>query len=81
MTDQQPDPAPDAADSHPVLRIVSGNPDPAEIAAVTAVLVAVAAARTERQPAPVGNAWGELALRLRRPPVAGPGAWQHSVWS
>jgi hypothetical protein len=63
-----------------VLRIVSGNPTPEEIAAVTVVLAAAANAPSAGKPAtPVGG-WADPALRLRRSIPTGPGAWRSSAW-
>lgn len=65
----------------PVLRIVSGNPDAEELAAVTALLTALAASSgTDREPASQPGGWSDLSLRLRRPIPAGPGAWRNSTW-
>lgn len=67
--------------ARPVLRIVSGNPSPAEIAAVTVVLTALAGGADEGpEPAPIGG-WSDLSLRLRRPLPPGPGAWRNSAWT
>ena len=52
-----------ADESQPDIRILSGNPDAAEIAAVTAVLTA---------------ALDELAGEARRRQSSGPSAWQRS---
>jgi hypothetical protein len=71
----------DVAPGSPALRIVSGNPTPEEIAAVTVVLTLVAApsgaARSEqiRQ----SGGWADPSLRLRRMIPAGPGAWRAAV--
>jgi hypothetical protein len=63
----------------PVLRIVSGNPTDAELAAVTAVLLSLAATdAAEGSNRPTG--WSDLSLRLRRPLPAGPDAWRNSRW-
>ena len=68
----------------PVLRIVRGNPDDAEIAALTAALAANAAAASapESQPEPL-SVWAEREAALRhpagrRPLRPGPGAWRTS---
>ncbi|MCI2420219.1 acyl-CoA carboxylase subunit epsilon [Saccharopolyspora sp. K220] len=68
----------------PVLRIVRGNPDDVEIAALTAALSGLAAAQAaeppQRQPM---SLWGDRAARLRhpagrRPLRPGPHAWRAS---
>jgi hypothetical protein len=66
-----------------VLRILTGRPDDAEVAAVSAVLVTLAAARNAPDPdqgRPVAGGWADPARRLRRPPVPAPGAWRASAW-
>ena len=63
-----------------LFRVVRGEPTDAELAALTVVLAAVAAApRPEAQPA-VRTAWNDPAARLRRPLTVGPGAWRASTW-
>jgi Acyl-CoA carboxylase epsilon subunit len=66
----------------PALSIVAGYPTPAETAAVTVVLTAVAsAAAAGTQPDPAGHrsAWSDRS-RLLRPAVSpGPGAWRASA--
>jgi hypothetical protein len=63
-----------------VLRVVRGDPTPEEIAALSTVLVALAAAaagaETPQQTAP---GWADRASLLRRPVFAGPGAWHASA--
>jgi hypothetical protein len=58
------------------LHIVRGNPTPEEIAAVTVVLTAVAAAE---KPAPKPGRWADPAHRLRTPLQPGPDAWVRSA--
>jgi hypothetical protein len=67
--------------AEPVFQISSGHPTPDELAAVTAVLLAIARSRTSgAQPVhPVGG-WADPALRLRRPLPPGPGAWRASAF-
>ncbi len=63
----------------PALRIVRGEPTDAEVAAVTAVLLAAAATTTATATAPAGprrrGRWGDPADLLRQPLHPGPGAW------
>ena len=68
------------AEDQPVLRIISSHPTDDELAAVTAVLLSLAAAEpgAERASRPTG--WSDLALRLRRPLSTGPDAWRNSRW-
>lgn len=60
--------------------VTAGNPTDEELAAVTALLLAIA--RTPAAP-PVHQVggWADPALRLRRPLPPGPGAWRASAWS
>ena len=68
-------------DQEPFLRVVSGNPTPAELAAVTVLLTALTrAGGPAEQPAPASG-WSDLSLRIRRMPPPGPGAWRNSAWS
>jgi hypothetical protein len=65
------------AEGSPTLRVVRGEPDAAELAALLAVL-------TTRQappavpPAP-RSAWADPARRLRGPMITGPGGWRRST--
>lgn len=63
----------------PLLRVVRGNPDDHELAALTTVLAAAAAAGpgTEERPKRP-SLWAEPSARLRRPLRPGPGAWRAS---
>jgi hypothetical protein len=74
MTEREPRP------DEPLLRIVSGNPTPDELAAVTVLLTALRRTAAEpEQPAPAGG-WSDLSLRIRRVPAPGPGAWRSAAW-
>jgi hypothetical protein len=66
----------------PFLQVVSGDPTPAELAAVTVLLTALtrAGGADQQRPAPAGG-WTDLSLRIRRLPPPGPGAWRNSAWS
>jgi hypothetical protein len=71
----EPGPVPVA---HPVLRVISGNPSPEEIAAVTVVLTAIAGDGGEA-PAPAKlriGSWADPAARLRQPLRVGTGGWR-----
>jgi hypothetical protein len=62
----------------PVLRVVRGEPDAAELAALTAVLnVARHGARTT-VPDTTRSTWADHTSRMRRAPRPGPGAWRAS---
>jgi hypothetical protein len=64
----------------PALRITSGNPTEDELAAVTAVLLSLAATAPGAEPASRPTGWSDLTLRLRRPLPTGPDAWRNSRW-
>lgn len=69
MTDNQ---------NRPFLRIVRGDPDDAELAALTVVLAAAAAA-PESAPAPERRSrWADRARLLHHAPHPGDGAWRAS---
>jgi hypothetical protein len=67
----------------PVLSVVSGRPTAEEVAAVTAVVSAVLAARQRAAAAQAAaptarSAWLDRAALTRRPLRPGPGAWRRS---
>ena len=68
-----------AEPDRPLLRIVRGEPTPAELAALTVVVAALSTprptARPRRRPVPVG-AWGSYPDAHRRPLLPGPGGWR-----
>ena len=63
------------APERPLLRVVSGEPTTEELAALTAVVASLAAAKPRRRPTPVG-AWSSSADSLRQYLRPGPGAWR-----
>lgn len=68
----------------PLLRVVRGEPDDDELAALTAVVTAAASqpAPSTFQPAtsqPARSAWADPAHRLRAPLRPGPGVWRASA--
>jgi Acyl-CoA carboxylase epsilon subunit len=66
----------------PAFSVTAGNPTADELAAVTALLLAIARSRTVAAPPPhQAGGWADPALRLRRPLAPGPGAWRASAWS
>ncbi|MBM7770089.1 3-oxoacyl-ACP reductase-like protein [Actinokineospora baliensis] len=64
-------------ENRPLLRVVRGNPDPAELAALTVVLAAASGAPAEA-PTPAPSAWASPSALVRRPLNPGPGAWRTS---
>jgi len=68
-------------ESRPVLRIISGRPGPAELAAVTVALTALTAASARAPEPPAASGWADLSRRLGQPLPPGPGAWRGSGWS
>lgn len=63
-------------ETRPLLRVVRGAPDDTELAVLTAVVSALAAAPVAADEPVVQSRWG--APQLRRPPRPGPGAWRFS---
>ncbi|WP_067172061.1 acyl-CoA carboxylase subunit epsilon [Microtetraspora niveoalba] len=61
------------------LRVIKGEPSPEELAALVTVVAARAAAAPAPVPAPPRR-WAARHHMLRRPVVAGPGAWRDSSW-
>ncbi|PKV91862.1 acyl-CoA carboxylase epsilon subunit-like protein [Amycolatopsis echigonensis] len=62
----------------PLLRVVRGNPDDAELAALTAVVVSAASASAPA-PAPRRTSWwGDRAAAVHAPLAPGDGAWRAS---
>jgi hypothetical protein len=63
-------------EAKPLLRIVRGEPDDAELAALTAVVLGV---RSTAAPEPAQRSrWADRAALVRRPLPVGPGAWRAS---
>ncbi|WP_326568338.1 acyl-CoA carboxylase epsilon subunit [Amycolatopsis rhabdoformis] len=67
----------------PLLRVVRGNPDDAELAALTAVVAAAAsaaaAASGSAAPARRTSWWNDRSAAVRVPVQAGDGAWRASA--
>ncbi len=61
-----------------LFRVVTGAPDDAELAALTAVLAAIASAAPD--PAKPPSRWTDRTPHLRRPLPVGPDAWRTSTW-
>ena len=65
--------------ARPLLRVVRGEPDDAELAALIAVVSARSgAAAPAREPEP--DAWTDRSRLVRRELPHGPGAWRASAW-
>ena len=64
--------------SRPLLRVVHGAPDDAELAALTAVVAAAASATAPPPPRRRRSAWSGRTAALRRPLTPGDGAWRAS---
>jgi hypothetical protein len=62
----------------PLLRVVRGEPDDAELAALTAVVLGMAAVPRPEPAQPRRSAWADRASALRRTLPHGPGAWRAS---
>ncbi|KNH15354.1 hypothetical protein ACU18_17395 [Arthrobacter sp. ZBG10] len=65
------------APAEPLLSVVKGNPDAEELAALTAVVLSLAAAGPERPSEPAARTWVRR-HQLRLAPTPGPGAWRRS---
>lgn len=81
MTEQDAD---QREPQRPVLRVVRGNPDDVEIAALTAALASVPAAAPEEPARRPLSLWADRAARLRPaagglPLPPGPNAWRASA--
>jgi hypothetical protein len=64
-----------------LLRVVLGEPDDAEVAALTLVLAAAASAGSAAEPDSdrARGVWLDRQARLRRPLHPGPGSWKAST--
>jgi hypothetical protein len=63
----------------PFLRVVRGEPDDVEVAALTAALVALSAGGEKTEP-PARSRWSDRGALLRVPLRHGPGAWRASAF-
>lgn len=63
----------------PLLRVVRGNPDDAELAALTAVVAGLASGGGAAEPAQRRSLWGDPAASMPRIGQPGPGAWRAST--
>jgi len=68
------------APQRPVLRIVRGEPDAEELAALTAVLAAAGGGSDDEAPAPTPtSSWARHVDLVRGPVHPGPGGWRASA--
>ncbi|MDD7963819.1 acyl-CoA carboxylase subunit epsilon [Actinomycetospora lemnae] len=68
------------APARPLLRIVRGEPDAAEIAALTAVLAATGGGAPDETPDPTPTSgWARHVDLVRGPVHPGPGGWRASA--
>jgi hypothetical protein len=71
-----------AVTERPRLRVVRGEPSEEELAALTAVVLAVSAGEGDNPPPSARpSAWADRSVLLRRAPHPGPGAWRASALS
>jgi acyl-CoA carboxylase epsilon subunit len=64
----------------PLVRIVRGEPDDVEVAALAVVLAVLAASPPPTDPMRAASQWVDHAGHLRHPLRVGPHAWRMSVW-
>jgi hypothetical protein len=64
----------------PVLRIVSGDPTPEELAVLTALMAAAGGDGAAPAPRERRGSWSDPARLQRRTPLAGPNGWRASAW-
>ncbi|HUC25482.1 MAG TPA: acyl-CoA carboxylase subunit epsilon [Streptosporangiaceae bacterium] len=74
MPESQGQPAPG-----PALRVIRGEPTPAELAAVIVVLGARRSPRPRADSQPQRSRWAAKERMIRQPLAAGPGAWRSSA--
>jgi Acyl-CoA carboxylase epsilon subunit len=63
-----------------LFRVVRGEPDDAEAAALTVVLAAMTATEPAAASAQPRSRWNDHAAHLRRALSVGPDAWRRSTW-
>lgn len=65
-----------------LFRVIRGDPDDAEVAALTVVLAAAASAGAAASPQDVRgrSVWVDRAAMTRGAMHPGPGAWRNSTW-
>ncbi|MHC1559492.1 acyl-CoA carboxylase subunit epsilon [Actinomycetospora sp. C-140] len=75
MSDEEAEDAP----ARPTLRIVRGEPDAAEIAALTAVLAAAGGGGEDEPDTTPASSWARHVDLVRGPVHPGPGGWRASA--
>ena len=70
---------PPGPEARPVLRVVRGEPSPAELAALIAVVAARSAGAAQEPPPP--SAWADRRTLLRPALPTGPEAWRWSSFA
>ncbi|MBA2638887.1 MAG: acyl-CoA carboxylase subunit epsilon [Nocardioidaceae bacterium] len=65
--------------THPVLRVLRGDPSDEELAALVAVLATRAAAAAEVPGLWLRSAWGHPAAAVRQSLTPGPDGWRRSA--
>jgi hypothetical protein len=78
MSDETPEP--EQAPARPLLRIVRGEPDDVEVAALTAVVAGLAGSGGPEPTPERRSAWADRAGLVRQPLPHGPGAWRASAF-
>jgi hypothetical protein len=68
----------DTEPKRPLLRVVRGTPDDAELVALTAVVLGMASATRPEPTTPPRSVWASRASALRRTLPHGQGAWRAS---
>lgn len=64
----------------PLVRVVRGEPDDVEVAALAVVLAALAASPPPADPTRPPSRWADRTTHLRRPLRVGQDAWRTSAW-
>jgi len=64
----------------PLVRVVRGEPDDVEVAALAVVLAVLAASPPVTDPMRAASRWIDHAGHVRRPLRVGPDAWRMSAW-
>jgi hypothetical protein len=76
-TDEQPEPASDQPEQQPLLKVITPDATPEQVAAIVAVLSAVGGAAPA--PEPPRSQWASPARRMRSQLQPGRGAWRASA--
>lgn len=69
----------EAGGGSPFMRVVRGNPDAEEIAAVVTVLLSANSAAPPTGTDQAGSGWAAYWRRVKAPLAPGPGSWQAAV--